>query len=83
MQRRQMILSAFFFNPQGDHRMSWRHPEAPAHEIFGLDYYRRLAEAAEAAEAAKLDAIFIADHVAIWDSFESNIAHYPTPASNR
>ena len=57
MQRRQMILSAFFFNPQGDHRMSWRHPDAPGREIFHFDYYRQLAEAAE---AAKLDAIFIA-----------------------
>ena len=45
-----------------------------AGEIFDFDYYRRLAEAAE---AAKLDALFIADHVAIWDSFESNVAHYP------
>src|SRR6201996_3884247 len=74
MKRGHMILSAFFFNPQGDHRMSWRHPDAPGREIFDLGYYRRLAEAAE---AAKLDAVFIADHVAIWDSFESNIAHYP------
>src|SRR5713101_633937 len=73
MKRGSMILSAFFFNPQGDHRMSWRHPSAPGREIFGLDYYRRLAGAAE---AAKLDAIFVADHVAIWDSFESNVAHY-------
>jgi len=73
MTRRSMILSAFFFNPQGDHRMSWRHPAAPGKEIFGLDYYRALAEAAE---SAKLDAIFVADHVAIWDSFESNVAHY-------
>ena len=40
-------------------------------EIFDLTYYRRLAEAAE---AAKLDALFIADHVAIWDTFESNVA---------
>lgn len=73
MKRPPMILSAFFFNPQGDHRMSWRHPHAPGREIFSLDYYRRLAEAAE---AAKLDAIFVADHVAIWDTFESNVAHY-------
>ncbi|MBV9516961.1 MAG: LLM class flavin-dependent oxidoreductase [Hyphomicrobiales bacterium] len=68
-----MILSAFFFNPQGDHRMSWRHPDAPGREIFDLSYYRRLAEAAE---AACMDAIFVADHVAMWDSYESNIAHY-------
>src|SRR5262245_34696964 len=73
MQRTQMILSAFFFNPQGDHRMSWRHPDAPGREIFDLSYYRRLAEAAE---AACMDAVFIADHVAMWDTYESNIAHY-------
>jgi FMN-dependent oxidoreductase (nitrilotriacetate monooxygenase family) len=68
-----MILSGFFFNPQGDHRMSWRHPAAPDREIFGLHYFRELADAAE---RAKLDAIFLADHVAIWDSYESNVAHY-------
>ncbi|MCC2613727.1 LLM class flavin-dependent oxidoreductase [Neorhizobium sp. Rsf11] len=73
MANRRMIMSAFFFNPQGDHRMSWRHPGAPGKEIFGLDYFRRLAGAAE---EAKMDAIFLADHVAIWDSYESNIAHY-------
>jgi len=73
MQRRPMILSAFFFNPQGDHRMSWRHPRAPGREVFDLAYYAKLAASAE---AARLDAIFVADHLAIWDTFESNIAHY-------
>lgn len=68
-----MILSAFFFNPQGDHRMSWRHPRSPGAEIFDFDYYRQLAEVAE---QAKLDTIFIADHVAIWDSVKSGVAHY-------
>lgn len=68
-----MILSAFFFNPQGDHRMSWRHPRAPGREIFGLEYYRQLAVDAE---NAIIDTIFVADHVAIWDSFESTVAHY-------
>jgi FMN-dependent oxidoreductase (nitrilotriacetate monooxygenase family) len=68
-----MILSAFFFNPQGDHRMSWRHPRAAGREVFDFDYYRQLAEAAE---AARLDAMFVADHVAIWDTFESATAHY-------
>ena len=68
-----MILSAFFFNPQGDHRMSWRHPRAPGQEIFGLEYYRQLAIAAE---NAVIDIIFVADHVAIWDSFQSTVAHY-------
>jgi FMN-dependent oxidoreductase (nitrilotriacetate monooxygenase family) len=68
-----MILSAFFFNPQGDHRMSWRHPRAPGPEVFDLEYYRQLAIAAE---NAVMDLIFVADHVAIWDSFPSALAHY-------
>jgi FMN-dependent oxidoreductase (nitrilotriacetate monooxygenase family) len=71
--KRPMILSAFFFNPQGDHRMSWRHTRAPGQEIFGLEYYRQLAVAAE---NAMMDLIFVADHVAIWDSFPSTVAHY-------
>ena len=73
MSRGNMILAAFFFNPQGDHRLSWRHPHAPGREILDLGYYRRLAEAAE---RAKLDTIFIADHLGIWDTFDSGVAHY-------
>lgn len=73
MPDRHMILSAFFFNPQGDHRMSWRHPRAPGGEIFGFDYYRELVQAAE---QAKIDTIFVADHVAIWDNVRSGVAHY-------
>jgi len=76
MSRRSMILAAFFYNPQGDHRLSWRHPRAPSHEIFGLDYYRRLTEAAE---RAKLDTIFIADHLGVWNTFGSGLAHYANP----
>ena len=48
MKRGHMILSAFFFNPQGDHRMSWRHPRAPGREVLDFDYYRELVQAAEA-----------------------------------
>jgi FMN-dependent oxidoreductase (nitrilotriacetate monooxygenase family) len=73
MAAKSMILTAFFFNPQGDNRMSWRSPNAPRHEVYGLDYYRRLAEIAE---NAKMDAIFVADHVAMWDTYDSNIRHY-------
>lgn len=73
MPRRSMILLAFFYNPQGDHRLSWRHPRAPGREVFDLSYYRGLAEAAE---RAKLDAIFIADHLGIWDTYRSGVAHY-------
>jgi len=73
---KRMILSAFFFNPQGDHRISWRHPRAPSREVYDLPYFQSLAAASE---AAKLDAIFVADHVGMWDTFESNIAHYANP----
>ena len=73
MNRRSMILSAFFFYPQGDQRMSWRYPSAPSREIFTLEYDRQLAVAAE---TAKIDMLFVADHVVIWDSFDSTVAHY-------
>ena len=71
-----MILAAFFFNPQGDHRLSWRHPHAPGAEYLDLDYYRRLVDSAE---AAKLDTIFIADHLGIWNGLGSGVAHYANP----
>ncbi len=71
-----MILAAFFYNPQGDHRMSWRHPGAPGQEIFDLAYYRRLVEEAE---RAKIDAVFIADHLGIWDTTPAGVAHYANP----
>lgn len=76
MSRGQMILAAFFFNPQGDHRASWRHPHAPGHEFMDFDYYRRLVGAAE---AAKIDTIFIADHLGIWNGLGSGVAHYANP----
>ncbi len=69
----KLILTGFFFNPQGDNRMSWRYPSAPTHEIFTLEYYQKLVLAAE---QAGLDAVFLADHVSIWDSYPSNIASY-------
>ena len=71
MARNQLILSAFFFNPQGDHRMSWRHPRAPGREVLSFDYYRELVQAAE---RARIDTIFVADHVSIWDSVKSGVA---------
>lgn len=67
------IFNLFFFNPQGDYRFSWRHPAAPGKEIYTLKYYAGLARKAE---AAVLDNIFIADHVAIWNSVPSGIPHY-------
>ena len=41
-----------------------------------FDYYRRLVSAAE---DAKLDTIFIADHLGIWNGLRSGVAHYANP----
>lgn len=76
MTQHTAIFNLFFFNPQGDYRFSWRHPEAPGKEIFTLKYY---ADLAHRAEAATLDNIFIADHVGIWDTVPSGIPHYANP----
>ncbi|WP_246673723.1 LLM class flavin-dependent oxidoreductase [Mesorhizobium sp. B2-7-3] len=73
MKRSHMILSAFLFNPQGDHRMSWRHPRGPGREVLDLEFFSNLMQAAE---RARMCAVFIADHVAIWDSVQSGVAHY-------
>lgn len=73
MSNKSMILNLFFFNPQGDHRFSWRHPLSPTKEILTLGYYVKLVQAAE---AAKFDAVFVADHVAVWDSVASGLRHY-------
>lgn len=73
MSNKSMILNLFFFNPQGDHRFSWRHPQSPTHEVLTLGYYVKLVRAAE---AAKFDAVFVADHVAVWDSVASGLKHY-------
>jgi FMN-dependent oxidoreductase (nitrilotriacetate monooxygenase family) len=74
--QRKLILAGFFFNPQGNHRISWRHENAPSREVYSLDFYTQLARDAE---RAKLDFLFVADHVAIWDAAESSIRYYANP----
>lgn len=76
MSRKHMNLAAFFFNPHGDYRVAWRHPRAPGKEFLDFEYYRRLASSAE---AAKIDAVFIADHLGIWNGLGSGVAHYANP----
>lgn len=73
MSHNTLILNLFFFNPQGDYRFSWRHPDAPEKAVFTLKYY---ADLARKAEAATLDAIFVADHTGVWDSVPSGLTHY-------
>lgn len=55
----QMTLT-MFMTAFGYHNDAWRHPTSRAEEIGGLAFVRDMAQAAE---RAKLDAIFIADSV--------------------
>lgn len=57
---RQIKLGAFLM-ATGHHVAAWRHPEVPANAGLDFKHYKHLAQVAE---AAKFDAIFIADSIA-------------------
>ncbi|TWR85371.1 LLM class flavin-dependent oxidoreductase [Pseudomonas saxonica] len=57
---RQLKLGAFLM-AGGHHVAAWRHPEAPADAGLDFSHYKRLAQIAE---AAKFDALFVADSIA-------------------
>ena len=57
---RQLKLGAFLM-AGGHHIAAWRHPEVPADAGLDFTHYKRLAQIAE---AAKFDALFVADSVA-------------------
>ncbi|MGR7997194.1 LLM class flavin-dependent oxidoreductase [Xanthobacter sp. ZOL 2024] len=56
-----------FINGRGHHEAAWRHPAATPRALTDLAYYRELALKAE---AAKLDSIFFADHLALADDLD-------------
>jgi FMN-dependent oxidoreductase (nitrilotriacetate monooxygenase family) len=62
----------------GMHLGSWRHPSADAGASIDFDHYRRLALTAE---AAKFDAIFIADSLSINERSHPNILNRFEPVS--
>lgn len=66
---RQMHLN-LFIQGVGHHEAAWRHPGTDPQDMLDIGYYQRLARQAE---AAKLDAVFIADALAI----NANIEHGP------
>ena len=66
---RQMHLN-LFIQGIGHHEAAWRHPGTDPADMLDIGYYQRLSRQAE---AAKLDAIFIADALAI----NQNIGHGP------
>jgi len=61
---RKLHLNALF-HPSGEHLAGWRHPDAPADAATNFAYLRALVEKLE---AAKFDALFIADLVGVPDS---------------
>ncbi|HEY6609894.1 MAG TPA: LLM class flavin-dependent oxidoreductase, partial [Pseudomonas sp.] len=60
MSKRQLSLNAFLM-ATGHHIAAWRHPEVPAGAEVDFREYLRVARLAE---AAKFDAVFVADGVA-------------------
>jgi FMN-dependent oxidoreductase (nitrilotriacetate monooxygenase family) len=66
---RQMHLN-LFIQGIGHHEAAWRHPGTNPADMLDIGYYQRLSRQAE---EAKLDAIFIADALAI----NQNIEHGP------
>jgi len=59
---RQLRLNAFLHDT-GHHEASWRHPESSVEQIGDVAWWQGLARKAE---AAKLDAVFLADGPAWW-----------------
>lgn len=57
---RQMKLGAFLM-ATGHHVAAWRHPDVPVNAGLDIRHYRHLAQVAE---AARFDALFVADSVA-------------------
>lgn len=51
----------------GFHRAAWRHPESQPTEVCSLEYYTRIVQAAE---KAKLDAVFLADSPKVYSERE-------------
>jgi FMN-dependent oxidoreductase (nitrilotriacetate monooxygenase family) len=59
---RQLSLNAFLHDT-GHHEASWRHPDSGAERIGDVSWYQDIARKVE---AAKLDAVFLADGPAWW-----------------
>lgn len=69
--KRQIRLNAFLM-ATGHHVAAWRHPGVPADAALSFESYKKLAQTAE---AAKFDAVFLADSVGIRDAATSRTLH--------
>ncbi len=66
---RQMRLNVFI-HARGHHEAAWRHPSASRRPLTDIGYY---AEVARIAEAGKLDSIFFADILTLFDESEHSV----------
>ena len=71
---RQLKLGAFLM-ATGHHVAAWRHPDVPANAGLDFAQYKRLAQIAE---AAKFDALFVADSIAAAKAAREVAAHIGT-----
>ncbi|GGF82496.1 monooxygenase [Azorhizobium oxalatiphilum] len=69
--KRQIKLGAFLMT-DGHHIAAWRHARAPANANVRIDHYLRLARIAE---AAKFDALFLADSVGVRNDNLESLSH--------
>ena len=65
---RQLTLNAFLMNV-GHHEAAWRHPDT---DPTGAGDVQHFIELAQIAERAKLDSIFFADGLAVWNNIRYN-----------
>ena len=69
----QLRLGAFL-QSVGHHASAWRHPDVDPGDIFRFDFYRELAQKAE---AAKFDVVFFADNVGLLGGTPEAISYSP------
>ena len=70
-QKRQLKLG-LFIQAVGHHVAAWRHPDINPENNFDADFYINIAKKAE---AAKFDAIFFADNVALFSAGETSVSY--------
>src|SRR6202161_4781320 len=63
MTGRGPAIWAAFLWPGGHHHAAWRLPDSTGDDLHSFENYRRMAQAAE---AAKLDVVFLGDLLAVW-----------------
>jgi N-acetyl-S-(2-succino)cysteine monooxygenase len=68
--QKQLALNVFIA-PTGHHIAAWRHPQSAADGGVNIDHYISIAQAAE---AAKFDAVFVADYMFSYEQKDADFA---------